>query len=403
MQQKNWLWFLLFLTVLSGCSEDKVETTDSSAPPIPIVFISLEKSKESITKEAYKEGFLQIIGGEMYEDLSAEVRIRGRGNSTWNFPKKPYQIKFELKEKVLGMAADKIWVLLANYSDKSMLRTELAFELGKKSNLKWTPESRFVELVINGEYVGTYQLTQKVEESSNRVNIGDEGFLLEIDRIERLNAGDVYFETDNYLFNIKAPNLEFDDDQFKFVQEFITKAEETLLGDNFNDPTEGYTKYIDRAAFIEWYLINEITKNNDAKFYTSVYMSLVPGGKIKMGPIWDFDISLGNINYNSNEEPEGFWVRNADWIEKLYEDPAFVADLKERFNFFYSVKQEIEDHIITKALYLENCKNYERWETLGEYVWPNHVYYETYQEELDHLVEWFDTRMEWLNVAINDL
>ena len=150
-----------------------------------------------------------------------------------------------------------------------MLRNELAFVLSRFSNLDWTPESRFVELFINNEYLGVYQIVQKVEESSNRVNIGDDGYLLEVDQLSRLNPDDVFFETNNYLFNIKDPNLDFGDNQYNIIKNYIEITENTLLGNNFTNPIEGYSKYIDVDSFVDWYLINEITKNNDAIFFSS--------------------------------------------------------------------------------------------------------------------------------------
>lgn len=386
-----------------GCKKEKPTHYHCEDLDFPKMDITINQSLEDISKEDYIEGTVEICGAGDDNKHEHSMQIRGRGNSTWMFPKKPYQIKFNKKEEVLGMPKDRRWVLLANYSDKSMLRTEMGFELGRMSNLDWVPESRFVELFINDDYQGTYQVTQKVEESSNRVNIGDHGFLLEVDQIERLGADDVYFETDNFLFNIKEPKLNFGDEKYNYIKEYITKTEEVLLGDDCFDPEEGYLKYIDRDALIDWYLINEITRNNDAAFVTSVYMSLVPGEKIKMGPIWDFDISLGNINYNGNEATDGFWMKDTKWLEPLFENEEFLEALKERFNFFYNHRGEVEAHIISKSELLKHSKNYDKWPTLGEYVWPNYVYFDTYEEEVNYLLSWFNDRMEWLNVAINEL
>lgn len=128
------------------------------------------------------------------------------------------------------MPEDKKWILLANYGDKTMMRNEIAFNLSRISNLDWTPQSHFIELSINDEYLGIYQLVQKVEESSNRVDIGEDGYLLEVNRLPRLNPDDVYFETDHYLFTIKEPDTEFGDDEYERIKQYIQKLENTLLG-----------------------------------------------------------------------------------------------------------------------------------------------------------------------------
>ncbi len=390
----------VILTVFS-CTKDTSSHTEEL--PIPILAIQLEDSIENISKYKYISGTCNINGMGEHDDLSATIEIRGRGNSTWSFPKKPFQLKFEESEEFLGMPEDKKWILLANYSDKSMLRTELAFEMGRISSLDWTPQSRFVELYVNDKYEGTYQVTQKVEQSESRVDIGKEGFLLEVDQLDRVNPNDIYFETSNHLFNIKEPVMNIRDERYRYIKSHITLVEETILGENCLDPINGYMKYLDLNALVDWYLINEITKNNDAIFYTSVYMNMVRNEKIKMGPIWDFDISLGNINYNDNEIPEEFWIKKASWIQPLFEDPLFIDKLKERFNYFYSKKDEISNKVTLKANVLNKSQNFQRWDILGKYVWPNHVYFSTYEEEVEYLLHWFDTRMEWLFVAINEL
>ncbi|MEL7221934.1 MAG: CotH kinase family protein, partial [Bacteroidota bacterium] len=186
---------------------------------------------------------------------------------------------------------------------------------------------------------------------------------------------------------------------------YVTTAENVLLGNNFLDPEEGYPKYLDVASFVDFYLINEITRNNDAAFVTSVYLNYVPGGTLKMGPIWDFDISMGNINYNGNEATEGFWMQNTAWYTRLFQDPDFVALVKDRFNYFYSQRDLLYESINTNATILSKPqeRNFTQWPILGEYVWPNHVFFSTYEEEVDYLKTWLDERMEWLKVAIDEL
>ena len=404
---KRSLLLSILLLILFSCSEDEtiIETKEEVLPELSVISINTENLAPIVSKDDYINGTFEISGENEDENLVTNLRIRGRGNSTWSFPKKPYQIKFDNKENVLGMPKDKKWILLANYSDKTMLRNELAFDLSRYSNLNWTSESRFVELFINNEYLGVYQIAQKVEESSNRVNIGDNGYLLEVDQLSRLDPDDVFFETNNYLFNIKEPNLDFEDNRYNIIKNYIELTENTLLGNNFTDPIEGYSKYIDEDSFIDWYLVNEITKNNDAIFFSSVYMNYIPGGKLKMGPIWDYDISLGNINYNGNETTDGFWIKNATWYSRLFEDPNFVTKVKSRFNYFYNNRDLFQEHINSNSLYLNQSqkRNFYKWPILGTYIWPNNVYFPTYNEEVIYLKEWLDERLDWLNDNLNEL
>ena len=404
--RKSLLLSILLLSFYS-CSEDRaiIEINEAVLPEPSSISIMTENLQPVISRDDYIAGEITISNINEDEDLVLDLEIRGRGNSTWTFPKKPYQIRFEDKQSILGMAKDKKWILLANYSDKTMLRNEVAFNLSRFSNLDWTPDSRSVELYINHEYVGVYQIVQKVEETSNRVNIGNDGYLLEVDQLSRLDEDDVYFESNNYLFNIKEPKLDAGDDEYNIINEYIQLTENTLLGDNFTDPVEGYEKYIDVASFIDWYLINEITKNNDAIFFSSVFMNYIPGGKLKMGPVWDYDISLGNINFNNNETTDGFWIKNATWYARLFEDPNFVSKVKSRFNYFYNNKNIFLEQIDSSALSLSQAqaRNFSTWPILGTYVWPNNVYFLTYNEEVVYLKEWLNERLEWLNVNLNEL
>ena len=372
---------------------------------IPIISIDTEDLVPIISKDEYVNGTFEISSENEEENLVANLRIRGRGNSTWSFPKKPYQIKFDTKENILGMSKDKKWILLANYSDKTMLRNELAFDLSRFSDLDWTPESRFVELLINNEYLGVYQIVQKVEESPNRVNIGDDGYLLEVDQLSRLGPDDIIFSTNNYFFNILEPNVDFEDNKYNIIKNYIELTEKTLMGNNFTDTIEGYSKYIDVDSFVEWYLINEITKNNDAIFHTSVFMNYVPGDKLKMGPVWDYDISLGNINYNGNETTDGFWIKNATWYSRLFEDPKFVTKVKSRFKYFYNNRGFLLGHINLNSLYLNQSqeRNFYKWPILGTYIWPNNVYFSTYDEEVIYLKEWLNERLDWLYQNLEEL
>ncbi|MGB0930611.1 MAG: CotH kinase family protein, partial [Chitinophagales bacterium] len=272
---------------------------------LPIMYINTENGAAIASKDEYVEGNIDFFGAKNAESFSSnDIKIRGRGNSSWAlFPKKSYQIKFDDKMEIMGMPKDKRWVLLSNYSDKTMLRNKISLDLGQISSLDWTPQSEFVELFLNGHYRGTYLLTQKVEETSNRVDITNDGFLLEVDQLDRLNEEDVYFQSDLLLFNIQAPDVEWEDSEYLYIKEYINEIEDVLYSETFNDPINGYTKYIDVDSFVDWYLINEITKNNDAVFAASVFMNHIPGEKLKMGPIWDFDIALGNIYYNNNDVP----------------------------------------------------------------------------------------------------
>lgn len=376
---------------------------------LPIVYIDTEEKKPIESKDDYVKGVIRIVSNNVNNvpDFEASMKIKGRGNSTWQLPKKPYKMKFDEKVSLLGEPADKEWVLLANYTDKTQLRNEIAFYMGEKSSIEYTPRTNFVEVVLNGVYNGTYQLGEQLKIAKNRVNVGDDGYLLEIDA--RAEAEDITFRVNHidYPINIKDPDVELGSEEYEYVARYLNTVDETLFSDLFDDSNEGYAKYIDVASFVDWYLINEIAKNADAIFYTSCYMNLSREGKLKMGPLWDFDIAFGNINYNVNaEEPEGFWIKTyVAWYRRLFEDPAFVKLVKERFAYFYNNQNEIFAEINKNAEYLKYAavENNSKWGTLYQYTWPNNEVLGSYQNEVQYLKSWLNRRFEWLNTAISAL
>ena len=374
---------------------------------LPIVSLDTDGNAPIDSKEEYVYGQFAIDGGRHFDDFAtANMRIRGRGNSTWfTHPKKPYQMKLEDSAEVLGMPKKKTWLFLAEYSDKTMLRNTLAFELGEMSSLDWTPRSEFAEVFINEQYNGTYNITEKVEEGSNRVDLTGGGFLLEIDQLDRQDVDDVYFYTDKFLVAIKEPELSWDDSQYQYIKSQINEFETALFGSQFTNPSTGYAKYIDIDSFVDWYLISEITKNVDSQFFSSIYFHMVPGQKIKMGPLWDFDLAFGNVDYADPQYADGFWVKYNPWFVRLFSDPAFVAKVKTRFNYFRENQSAILAKIDSEAEKLKwaQQENDAKWQTLGVYVWPNPVVYDTYAEEVSHLKTWFTRRMNWLDTAIGNL
>ncbi len=359
------------------------------------------------SKDEYREGYASIFGGLNFDNLqNTEMKIRGRGNSTWGVhDKKPYQLKFNEQTKVLGIPKDRKWLFLAEHSDKTLLRNKIAFEMGYLSNLDWTPKSEYAEVFLNNEYNGTYHISQKVEESNQRVVLGDTGYLLEIDQLYRLDDDDVYFYTNNFLICIKEPEVAENSSEYDYIKNLIIDFEANLYSSQFTNPTTGYASFIDVDSFVDWYLINEITKNVDARWFSSIFLNVIPGEKIKMGPLWDFDLAFGNVDYADSQYWDGFWIKQNPWYGRLFEDPAFVEKVKQRFSYFRDNQNFILDKIDFYANYLSLAQeeNDIKWDIIGNYAWPNPVVYDTYEEEVAHLKNWYVQRMNWLANAFNNL
>lgn len=370
---------------------------------LPIFKIVTDYGVEITSKEEYIVGKANIIGVGNYDDASGDMKIRGRGHSTWGLhPKKPYQLKFDKKTKVLGMPKDKKWLLLAEHSDKTLMRNQLAFEMGYISNLDWTPECVYAEVFLNDEYNGTYNICQKVEGGNHRVDLGDDGYLLEIDTPDHLDPDDVYFNSSRFTIQVKEPETTIGSPIYHNIKNYVLEFENILYSNNFTDPVYGYRRYIDVNSFVDWFIINEIAKNQDARSYSSIFFNYIPGEKIKMGPLWDFDLGFGNVDYSECVYPTGFWVKEHAWIKRLLQDPYFVNEVKERYKYFSSQESYFIQLIDEKAEYLRLAQqeNDNRWHVFGNYIWPNPVVYDTHQEEVQHLKEWLVTRMRWLDDAI---
>ncbi|CAN5136373.1 CotH kinase family protein [soil metagenome] len=382
---------------------------------LPILHINTKDKQAKITKEDYIEGEFLLDPNDIHEyHHSGELGIRGRGNSTWLMPKRPYRLKLAKNIGMLRMPADKDWVLLANYSDKTLMRNSLAFEMSKRFKLSFTPKSRFIELFVNGEYQGNYLLAEQIKVADERVNIKSlefedisenkisGGYLLEVN--VRVDA-DYYFHTlqKNVAFTIKSPG-NIVPEQLEYIENFINQVENSIYSEDFSDPELGYRKFINVESFINWFLVNEIAKNNDAFFVNSVFFYKNRGEKLNMGPVWDFDIALGNIYYNGNDKPEGWWVKNCRWFEKLFEDPNFTRRLKNRWN---ELKHEEIDTLpeyiekISTELEYSQKYNFERWDILNKNVWPNTVVIGSYKGEVQYLKEWLEKRINWMDAQIN--
>jgi len=395
------------MTVANDTLKKSYTVCVSSFTGLPVVWIETKDREEILSKDDYLRASFRLTDNVMTRDNSDvfmdSVNIKGRGNTTWGMPKKPYGLKFDNKVSLLGEPKDKSWVLLANYADKTSLRVQTAFYMGSISSLDYTPRYHFVELMLNGMYMGTYQLGEKLKIGKDRVNVGDDGFLLEIDA--KAADDEVTFMTEHLEqpVNIKDPEVVVEDENYNYIKSYLMKAENALYAENFTDETEGWQKYLDLESFVDWYLINEIAKNCDAAFVSSCYMNLKRGGKLKMGPLWDFDLAFGNIDYSESYDPKGFLIKYVSWYSRLFQDPAFVAKVKERFNYFYSHKDDIMRDINENAQYLRYSveENNNKWGTFYNYTWPNYDIWGNYLNEVQYLKNWLNERFEWLKKEFN--
>ena len=256
---------------------------------------------------------VEIAGNGQYEDIApASARIRQRGNSTrfW-YDKKPYRIKFDTKTSVLGLPANKDWVLLANYRDQTKFMNAIAFDMARyMGSFPFVNANRFVEVEINGNYMGMYQLTEQIEKAASRVNIDTNGVLLSLDMDDgpelSPNTGNNFYSkvyrmpvAVKYPKNISAERLETIATDFAILEQAIANAD-----------YESVQQLMDMESFIDFILLQEITRNVELEAPRSMYLYRDGTGKYHMGPVWDFD---GGFGYGWDEDTKEYFTSQS-WI-----------------------------------------------------------------------------------------
>lgn len=331
---------------------------------IPVMRIETPNNVGIYSKDEWTEqSTLWLDGMGIFEDIDGvKLSIRGRGNSTWGYEKKPYNIKFDKKQEVMGMPKHKRWCLLANYMDRTLLRNRVAYYLAEQTSLAWTPRCEFVELILNGEHLGSYLVAEHIKVDENRVNItemeptdnsGDAvtgGYMLELDF--HFDNEWQWYGASGTPFAVKYPEEEdLTTQQLEWIKSYITEVESVLYGANFADPQNGYAKYIDMQSFVDYWLIYEICVNHELANPGSVYLTKERNGKLKAGPVWDFD--WGTFSYNASPQAQwNLFMTGAWWYSRLFKDEKFMtlaserwAVLKPKFMTVFNFIDEQSDYI----------------------------------------------------------
>lgn len=307
---------------------------------VPHFYIETEEWRAIDTKEEYIQAELRIDGDGVYEDFEGSMRIRGRGNSTWAMPKKPYRIKLDSKASILGLAAEKDWVLLANWLDGTLMANAIAFKAGRLLEMPFTHHIIPVEVTVNGEYLGNYMLTEHKEVGKDRINIGDEGVLLELD-----TNFDEAFQFKSAIYSlptmIQYPELEDEEDEaiallkMAEIQSDFEEFEALIAADTF--PENGYRELFGLRDLAQYLIVYYISANQELNHPKSVYLYRKAGEPYRMGPIWDFDWAYG---YNQTDDdhfihPQSplFWDGSSAragtrFFTRFLEDPEFVEILQ---------------------------------------------------------------------------
>ncbi|MEN8247778.1 MAG: CotH kinase family protein [Bacteroidota bacterium] len=368
-----------------------------------------------------------------FNNYNGKIAIETRGESSQMFPKKAYGFETQTltgennNVSLLGMPVENDWILYAPYSDKSLIRNVLAYHLSNMMG-KYASRTRFCEIVLNGEYIGIYVLMEKIKRDKSRVDIaklkpedieGDQltgGYILRIDKIDDNDYPQWTSVPVPRLSNEGLVNLQFFDPkgdelmqvQREYIKSFIFEFESALSSHDYIDFYTGYNKYIDVSHFVDYMIMYEISKNVDGyRFSTYLYKDKdSKGGKLKMGPLWDFNLAFGNVNYHDNSQYAPGWLYNDPgrvyWFRRLLSDPNFANRFQCRWNELRSdlLSNNNVNFLIDSlgtVLNESQVRNFERWPVLGNYVWPNQFIGNTYGEEITFMKTWLTDRLDWMD------
>ena len=457
-------FFIFFNMILISCSKDEIIIGDIENND------EISEKFNCINCEDSVFIFrINTLGGEIVDDpkipsaltVSIQDRIQYAGNigieirgesSQW-FEKKSYGIETWDREyndadyNLAGLPEEEDWVLYGPYSDKSLIRNKLIYEISNSIGM-YASRTRYVELFINDKYQGLYILMEKLKRDKNRINISklenseiDEelisgGYIIKIDKSDMEDGSYTDYNSFQSQFDVfgnengdKRINFNYEypkpgeihANQKNYIKKYFYEFESSLASNNFKDPVNGFRKYIDEDSFIDFFILNELSNNVDG-YRLSTYLHKERNEKLVIGPIWDFNLSFGNADYcggerydvwcfKFNERCLGDYWNVPFWWNRLLEDEKFVDKLKGRWNQLRlnilsdnNILTLIEEQysVLNNETDIIN-RNFNKWKIFGIYIWPNSFIGNNYYEEIDFLKNWIKERTKWLDESINNL
>lgn len=442
----------LFLTLIAAFftanAQQNVNFTSSN---LPIVVIST--NGQPIVNDPKITADMGIIyNGEgnrnqitdAFNHYNGKIGIEIRGQSSQMFPMKSYSLELwddageSVDKSLFGLPKESDWVLYAPYTDKTLMRNFMAYTLSRNLG-HWAANCRFVEVILNGKYVGVYVFMEKIKRNKGRVNIP---------KMEKTDeTGDAV--TGGYIFSLdKEPNGWFSqylppnaagnqrpqfsyiypkpDDinnaQKTYIRSFVDSFENALHGNNFQDPQNGVRKFAELNSFMDYFIVNEVSRNVDGYRLSSYFYKNrnSTDRKIYAGPVWDYDLAFRNADYCDGSLTNG-WAYEFNkicpgdgaglipfWWNRLMEDTAWVGDLRCRWMDLRSgiLSDAGINHLIdsvTQLLGEAQQRHFTAWPILGQYVWPNpQPIPSSYAGEITALKDWLKLRLQWIDKNLPD-
>lgn len=376
---------------------------------------------------------------------TGKIGIELRGQSSQGiFPMKSYDIELrnadgsENPVSLLGMPAESDWVLYAPYTDKTLMRNFLSYTLTREMG-RWASRCRYVEVIVDNDYKGIYLLLEKIKRGPDRVDISKllptdnsgleltGGYIFSLDK--QPNGWFSSFSTPNSVnqakrqFSYVYPKAsDINQPQKDYIKSAVDIFEQSLADPNFQNPINGVRKYADLNSFIDYMIITELSRNVDG-YRLSTYLHKPKNtidGRIKAGPVWDYDLAYRNANFCNGSDVSG-WVYNFNyvcpgdgaglipfWWGRLTQDTAFVGALKCRWQALRKTTlsdnriKQLADSVyeVTKEA---RSRHFQRWPIMGTFVWPNpNPIPKSYEEELSSLTYWTSLRAMWIDANLEN-
>lgn len=367
---------------------------------LPVCYINTKGNCTIDSKEYYVAATINIIHGNNIVLPETDMEIRVRGNATSSYPKKPYKIKFPKKTSPLpGMNSNKSFALLANYTDRSLMNTAIGFKIGSMLENGWVPNSEFVEVVVNGEFQGNYQLTEDIKEGKSRIDVADSGFLIEFDFDYKSSLH--YFATDhnNWHFTFKYPDDdEMLEENFNYAKEYMNRFESALYSDDFNKK-RSYTEFIDEESFAKWYYQKNLLQMDECNRYYHKFDN-TEEIRLKMGPLWDFEWCLANAG--NREQPEHY-LENKLYFKQICKDNSFMRSVVMiHAKYGKKIYSEILSYYdtLTELLRKSQAENFKRWDILNIKIALS-TPLGSWEKEVEHSKEFFIEHYEWLDMVLS--
>jgi hypothetical protein len=424
----------LLFSVHQTASAQVVPFTSSN---LPIVII--ETDGACIPDEPKVPASMRIIRNREGRNYIADTRpdydgmigIEIRGSTSQSYPKKQFGLEtrdsagYDDDVSLMGFPKESDWILYAPYADKSLIRDALTHELARRMGW-YASRSQFCEVVIDGSYRGLYLFMEKLKRDKNRINIsklepedtqGDAvtgGDILRLDhnaKPEDKGFAGAYDSAGYFTYWYEYPDTkDITPEQEAYIQEYLSGFEKRMHETDYGDPVTGYEAYINTDSFIDYFLLTELTNSIDGYIGSAFFFKdrQSAGGKLTMGPMWDYNSAFGNAFYNDGWRSDGwrlYFNRVPFWWRRLASDPAFVTRTRDRWIALRKTilaNNAIENLIdsLTAGIDEAQRRNFAKWNILGEYVWPNIFVGKTYDEEVTFLKEWIWDRLGWIDANI---